>query len=124
MKMAAMALAMIAAQAGEAQWTHIQRGESGSNTYYDAGSVRRDGNRVRVDLRAVPGPDSTTGVRVFQSEEELDCAGRTATTLTLVADMRDGSRLDVPPDGAADPINPGTALATLYEILCTAGETI
>jgi hypothetical protein len=105
------------------QWVHVQEGESGARSYYDPASVRRDQDKVRLRLRAVPGRSSTTGTREYVALEEIDCAARTAATLELTATLRNGRRQTVPMPGKAEPINPGTVVAALYDLVCAPPAT-
>lgn len=119
----ALALALLAAGGqpeAAPQWVALLETANGGSTYYDPASIRRGGELVRVRLRALPGSDSQTGVREFLAEESIDCARRTTTTLSLSASMHDGSSIDVPQDGKADPINPNTPVAALFDVVCTA----
>lgn len=120
---AALLAASVQPQASEAQWVDLIELSDGGMTWYDSASiVRRDGI-VRVSMRARPGRSSKTGARMYSSLEELDCSRRTATTITLVADMRDGEIIDIPMDGEVDPINPNTPLDALHANVCAAGNT-
>lgn len=119
---AALLAAAAPPQGAEGQWVDLLELPDGAMTWYDPASIiRRDGT-VRVSMRARPGRSSTTGARMFNSVEEVDCARRTATTLTLVADMQNGERIDIPTDGEVDAINPNTPLAALHAIVCGAGD--
>jgi hypothetical protein len=109
-------------QAAEAQWVDLLQLPDGAMTWYDPGSVVRSGGTVRVSMRARPGRSSTTGARMFNSVEEVDCGRRTATTVTLVAHMQSGESIDIPMEGEPDAINPNTPLAALHAIVCPAGS--
>jgi hypothetical protein len=105
-------------QGGEAQWVTLLELPNGAMTWYDPGSVTRREGTVRVRMRAAPARSSTTGARLFNSVEEVDCSRRTSTTVSLVVDMKDGETMDITPDGAPDAINPNTPLAALHAIVC------
>ena len=127
MTMMIAAAAFLAAgqpQAAEAQWVALLELPDGAMTWYDPASIVRGEGMVRVRMRARPTRSSTTGARMFNSVEEVDCARRTATTISLVADMQDGERIEIPMEGEVDRINPNTPLAALHAIVCPAGGDI
>jgi hypothetical protein len=128
MTMMIAAAALLAAagqpQVAETEWVSLLELPDGAMTWYDPGSVTRRDGTARVRMRARPTRSSTTGARQFISVEEVDCERRTSTTISLVADMKDGERIEIPLDGTPDAINPNTPLAALHERVCTAGSDI
>jgi hypothetical protein len=124
MMIAAAALLAAAAppQGADPQWVDLLELPDGAMTWYDPGSVVRSGGTVRVRMRARPTRSSTTGAAMFSSVEEIDCGRRTATTITLVADMQNGESIDIPMEGEADAINPNTPLAALHTLVCPAAS--
>lgn len=121
---AAALLAAAQPQAADPQWVDLLKLADGAMTWYDPASLVRSEGRVRVRMRARPGPASTTGAREFDSVEEIDCGRRTATTITLVADMENGESITVPPEGGADAIQPNSPLAALHAIVCAPSSGI
>ncbi|MEA3016868.1 MAG: hypothetical protein QOI38_1590 [Sphingomonadales bacterium] len=116
---AAALLAAAQPQTADPQWVDLLELADGAMTWYDPGSVVRREGRVRVRMRATPGPSSTTGAREFDSVEEIDCNRRTAMTVSLVAHMQDGGSITVPmEEEKADAINPDSPLAALHAIVC------
>jgi hypothetical protein len=112
------------ASAGQTGWIEIYSAQDGTRAYYDPASIERGEGTVRVRMRALPGGEIGKSVREFVAIEEFNCARRTTTTRALTAELQDGQRMEVPPDGRVDAVHANTPAAALFDRVCTAAPTV
>jgi hypothetical protein len=106
-----------------AAWSPIAEDPWG-HYFLDPASVRRDGDVVRFNLRAVANQDLGNGTAYFIAGHAFDCARRTFTILSAYSYRADGSfigsRVSRPDElaGLTRPIEAGSSQERMLQTVC------
>ena len=120
---AATVLLMAATPAYAVNWVYVSTMDSGTDTYFDADSIRRSGNQVTVWERLDHSRDKTEKERERKKLVRYDCAERTRILINVIAYYPDGTVKSAtwqPYEQEAVPVAPGTVGEATLEAVCAA----
>ena len=115
--------------AGSARDWVLMADRDGFALYYDSASLHRAGATVRFAMRIVPSEPAPGRPARFEAEQEIDCAGQTATIISARAFGAGGEvirSMTVDPGRVRrDPLYAGTEHSELiYRLACPSGRPL
>lgn len=118
----AVAIAAFAAPTNAAVWRHLTTNDPGGAVYYDASSIRRVGNNVRLWIKVDHSRDRSTRVRLTLELWSYNCDARTTLAISSYNYLPDGTVLSQRTlyDDPADytPVIPESVAETAMQMVC------
>ena len=116
--LAALLLAAAAPPAPTGQWVPFAVPSQGGQSFYDDGTIERDGDVVRVWVRWNP-EDEAAPFHEARLQSEIDCRRRTGRILRMSAWGSDGALIGTDENPQeVEPIRDGYAAHAIEQALC------